>query len=102
MLLDEPFGSLDVLIREQLYLLLKQSQKTILLVTHDFRDAIEMADRILILSEGLIVDTYRVDEHAPEELKQKIRGSLQSSSLSCCSNLDGHREKVPLLQEELL
>ena len=101
MLLDEPFGSLDVLIREQLYQLLKQSEKTILLVTHDFRDALEVADRILILSEGVIVDDYTVKNHEPEQLKCLIRSSLQSKHAPLNSNLDEHKQKAPGPQEEL-
>ncbi|MCB1180973.1 MAG: ABC transporter ATP-binding protein [Chlamydiia bacterium] len=57
-LLDEPFGSLDVVIREQLYSLIKkiqdQKKTTILLVTHDFRDAIALSDRLLVLYDKKI------------------------------------------------
>ncbi|NGX61201.1 MAG: Glycine betaine transport ATP-binding protein OpuAA [Chlamydiae bacterium] len=72
-LLDEPFASLDVVIREQLYSLLRNirnsRKKTIVLVTHDFRDALALADRICILSEGKIVKSYCLPE--------KIRGNPQ-------------------------
>jgi len=54
LLLDEPFGSLDVLMREELYKLIKEKKKTTLLVTHDFRDALALSDRILVLVEGKI------------------------------------------------
>ncbi len=90
MLLDEPFGSLDVLIREQLYMLLKQIrdryQKTILLVTHDFRDAISMADRILVLVNGRLHEPLEVAGQDPMALMQEIRQRLQATDgLFACS-----------------
>jgi ABC-type nitrate/sulfonate/bicarbonate transport system ATPase subunit len=58
LLLDEPFGALDVGLREQMYQLLRRIQihhgTTILLITHDFRDAFSLANRILFLSQGEI------------------------------------------------
>ena len=95
MLLDEPFGSLDVLIREQLYLLLKQTKKTLLLVTHDFRDALELADRILVLSDGQIVGNFSVAGGDQEELKRAIRDALQAKSEPSLPTLDAHREMAP-------
>lgn len=54
-IMDEPFGSLDNQIKEELHeevlKIVKQSGKTILLVTHDFDEAIFLSDRILLLSE---------------------------------------------------
>ena len=90
MLLDEPFASLDVIIREQLYALLRsirdQYQKTMVMVTHDFRDAVALADRILILSNGKIAATYlldpdlRSDPLYSEKLICQIREDLFSLS----------------------
>lgn len=48
--MDEPLGALDFKNREDLQLLLKQINKTILFVTHDVEEAIFVADRIVILS----------------------------------------------------
>ncbi|OGY45826.1 MAG: hypothetical protein A2744_00265 [Candidatus Buchananbacteria bacterium RIFCSPHIGHO2_01_FULL_44_11] len=53
-IMDEPFGSLDNQIKEKLHeevlKIVKQSGKTILLVTHDVEEAIFLSDRILLLS----------------------------------------------------
>jgi NitT/TauT family transport system ATP-binding protein len=83
MLLDEPFASLDVIMREQLYSLLREIrdhyQKTILMVTHDFRDALALADRILVLANGKISGTYLLDPQNKlhsETLIQQIRNQL--------------------------
>ncbi|MCH9609471.1 MAG: Aliphatic sulfonates import ATP-binding protein SsuB [Chlamydiales bacterium] len=82
MLLDEPFGSLDVLIREQLYFLLKQIRdaygKTIVLITHDFHDAIALADRVLVLSLGQIMGDFSTEDRPAEELKKSIRHCLEA------------------------
>lgn len=55
-LMDEPFGALDPLTREQLqdeFLELESEiQKTVLFVTHDIFEAVKMGDRIALLDEG--------------------------------------------------
>jgi glycine betaine/proline transport system ATP-binding protein len=58
-LLDEPFSALDPLIRREMqdeFLRLQRSlQKTILFITHDFAEAVRVADRIAIMRDGAIV-----------------------------------------------
>lgn len=58
-LLDEPFSALDPLIRRQLqdeFLRIQQRlSKTIVFITHDFMEAIKVADRIAIMRDGAIV-----------------------------------------------
>lgn len=57
--LDEPFSALDPLIRSQMQneflRLQKQLSKTIVFVTHDFLEALKLADRICIMKDGQIV-----------------------------------------------
>jgi NitT/TauT family transport system ATP-binding protein len=54
LLLDEPFGALDALTREQvgadLLDLWMQERQTVLMVTHDINEAVLMADRVLVMS----------------------------------------------------
>jgi glycine betaine/proline transport system ATP-binding protein len=56
--LDEPFSALDPLIRKEMqdeFLRLQGVlQKTILFVTHDFDEALRLADRIAIMKDGII------------------------------------------------
>lgn len=56
--LDEPFSALDPLIRKEMqdeFLRLQAAlQKTILFVTHDFAEALRLADRIAIMKDGVI------------------------------------------------
>ncbi|HHV06600.1 MAG TPA: betaine/proline/choline family ABC transporter ATP-binding protein [Firmicutes bacterium] len=58
-LMDEPFGALDPITREQLQLELKRLQeqlkKTIIFVTHDMNEALMLADRIVIMKNGSVV-----------------------------------------------
>ncbi len=56
--LDEPFSALDPLIRKEMqdeFLRLQNTlKKTILFVTHDFDEALKLADRIAIMKDGII------------------------------------------------
>jgi glycine betaine/proline transport system ATP-binding protein len=58
-LLDEPFSALDPLIRREMqdeFLRLQNMlQKTIVFITHDFDEAIRLADRIAIMKDGEII-----------------------------------------------
>lgn len=59
MLMDEPFGALDAITRTRLQGELKRIHRalehTILFVTHDVDEAVQLADRIVVMSEGRIV-----------------------------------------------
>ncbi|MBI5671193.1 MAG: ABC transporter ATP-binding protein, partial [Chloroflexi bacterium] len=54
LLLDEPFGALDALTREQISLdlmaLREREQQTVVMVTHNIHEAVLLADRILVFS----------------------------------------------------
>ncbi len=58
-LMDEPFGALDPITRDTLQDLVKTLQrklgKTFIFVTHDMDEAIKLADKICIMSEGKVV-----------------------------------------------
>ncbi len=62
MLMDEPFGAVDPILRDRLqneFLRLQAKvRKTIVFVTHDVDEAIKMADRIAILRRGGILAQY--------------------------------------------
>ena len=66
-LMDEPFGALDPITRDSLQALLKELQtelnKTIIFVTHDMDEALKLADQIVIMDHGKIVQ-----QGSPEEI----------------------------------
>jgi osmoprotectant transport system ATP-binding protein len=59
MLMDEPFGAIDAITRttlqDEIIRLQRQLKKTILFVSHDVEEALRLADKILILQKGKIV-----------------------------------------------
>lgn len=58
-LMDEPFGALDPITRDALQELVKHLQqemgKTVVFVTHDMDEALKLADRIVIMADGKVV-----------------------------------------------
>jgi osmoprotectant transport system ATP-binding protein len=68
MLMDEPFGAIDPLVREQIqdeFLRMQQDvRKTIIIVTHDLDEAMRMGDKVAVLQEGGILAQLS----SPEEL----------------------------------
>ncbi len=73
LLLDEPLGALDPMIRAELQSDLKRVfqalQKTVVLVTHDMGEASFFGGNIVLLREGRVVQTGTIDQmlHAPAE-----------------------------------
>lgn len=74
LMLDEPFGALDMFTREDLWVALQNiwmnKGATIVLVTHDIREAVFLADRVIIMGSnpGRIVDEAIVDFARPRDL----------------------------------
>ncbi|MFF2041456.1 ABC transporter ATP-binding protein [Kitasatospora sp. NPDC058170] len=69
LLLDEPFGALDALTRIRMHGLLRQlcarHRPCVLLVTHDIDEALALADRVLVLTDGRISHDLRPARRAP-------------------------------------
>src|SRR5699024_8436445 len=65
-LMDEPFGALDPITRDSLQdefkKLQKELDKTIVFVTHDMDEAIKLADKIVIMRDGEIVQADTPEE----------------------------------------
>jgi nitrate/nitrite transport system ATP-binding protein len=76
LLLDEPFGALDALtrgtIQDELLTIVRQTQQTVFMITHDVDEAILLADRILLMSNGADTATgYR-----PGGIAEVVRNPL--------------------------
>jgi NitT/TauT family transport system ATP-binding protein len=75
LLLDEPFGALDAFTREELWCALRDLQAarkvTVMLVTHDLREAVFLADTVYVMSSrpGRIVKRREVKIPRPRELE---------------------------------
>ncbi len=93
-LMDEAFSAIDEFtaeaLREEVAEIHAETQKTFLLVTHNLPEAIELADRILVLSSR----PARVKSIVPIEI-QRPRNPMRSEFVSI------HRDIFALLQSEL-
>ncbi len=75
LMLDEPFGALDAFTREELWCVIRDlhaAQKfTVVLVTHDLREAVFLADRIFCMSSrpGRIIAERAIDLPRPRDLE---------------------------------
>jgi len=74
LLMDEPFGALDAITREQLYQdmqqICRERKKTIVFVTHNVREAVCLGDRVFILSPspGRIREEFRISLPRPRDI----------------------------------
>ena len=94
-LLDEPFSALDPLIRKRMqdeFLRIQSKlQKSIVFITHDFQEALRLADRMAIMRDGMIVQIGRpvdlilnpVDDYVREFTKDVSWESVLCASDVC-------------------
>lgn len=65
LLLDEPFSALDALTRTEMHQLVielwRRHQMAVLLVTHDVDEALALADHLVVLDEGQVAGSWRID-----------------------------------------
>ena len=80
LLLDEPFGALDARVRKELRAWLRrlheEVHQTTVLVTHDQEEAMEVADRIVVMDQG----AHRAGRRAPRPLRapgQRVRDDVR-------------------------
>lgn len=69
LLMDEPFGALDVLTREmmqrELLRIWLELKPSVLFITHSISEAIHLADRILVMKHGEVAASYSVSMERP-------------------------------------
>ena len=102
--LDEPFSALDPLIRREMqdeFLRLQTMlRKTIAFITHDFDEAIRLADRIAIMNEGRIVQIGTpedlVTRPADDYVANFTRDVAREKLLTVASVMQAPREDQPV------
>lgn len=99
LLMDEPFGALDAMTREQMNLELQriwmETRKTVVLVTHSIMEAVFLADRIVVLSSrpGRVKDIVPVTLERPRDFSalkdpvfqdalDRVRAGLEVAGMS--------------------
>ncbi len=82
MLMDEPFGAIDAITRtrlqDQLVMIQRKVRKTILFVTHDVEEALKLADKIVVMREGRVVqyDTpFNILSHPANDFVRELLNS---------------------------
>lgn len=85
LLLDEPFGALDALTRIKAQRLVgelwQQRGCAVLLVTHDVEEAVLLADRVLVMNDGVIAHEARIDLERPRDLTDPRFAELRAELL---------------------
>ena len=73
LILDEPFGALDAFTREDLWQIMRDLRSkhsfTTMLITHDLRESVFLADQVIVLSGRPAKPQYTLDVDLPEDRK---------------------------------
>ena len=109
LLLDEPFGALDARVRKELRAWLRrlhdETHTTTVIVTHDQEEAMEVADRVVVMNAGRIEqvgaaaralraarERVRDERSSARSTGSATRSSARTTS-SCCSSRTGRRTR---------
>jgi len=97
LLMDEPFGALDAMTREQLYGDLQdiwaKRKKTIIFVTHNVREAVCLGDRVILFSPnpGRVRESFKIDLPRPRDINSQ---SLAGYATEITRALKAHRKEA--------
>ena len=93
LLLDEPFSNLDEItadsLRRELLSVWRELGKTVLFVTHDITEAVQLADRILMLGDGEIYADLEVDLPRPRDVDSGAFVRFRGRAVERFHSIDG-------------
>jgi NitT/TauT family transport system ATP-binding protein len=100
LLMDEPFSHLDAItargLRENLQDIWSQTRKTVLFVTHDVMEAVQLSDRIIVLRPGgFLYDDIAIDLPHPRRQSDPKVATLQAEILARLESMTDDRETAP-------
>jgi spermidine/putrescine transport system ATP-binding protein len=108
LLLDEPLGALDLKLRENMLIVLRNLQRevgiTFIYVTHDQSEALAMSDRLAVMSEGRIEQLATPTEVYDRPATSFVAGFIGKTNLLECRRDSDRRAvvgDVPLVLDEL-
>ena len=82
LLLDEPFSALDPItkqyIHDEFLKLQKAESRTILLVTHDMEEAVMLADNIIVIQNGQVVQSGKIGDITEAPKNEYVEELLDS------------------------
>ncbi|MFD1956147.1 ABC transporter ATP-binding protein [Paenibacillus thailandensis] len=96
LLMDEPFGALDILTRDvmqrELLRICREVKPTVLFVTHSISEAISLGDRVVVMKHGKIASVLEVGMKHPRSFHDSRFGWLMTEIESVL--MDGEEEAV--------
>jgi len=101
LLMDEPFGALDALTREQMNLDLQRiwlrDRNTVMFITHSIEEAVLLADRVVVMTSrpGRIADILTVDLPRPRGAQTRS----EKSFVDCVEHIRRHFMALGILSE---
>lgn len=100
LLLDEPLGALDALTRIEMHALIEdlwlRNGFTALLVTHDVQEAVALADRVVLIEDGVIALDERIDLPRPRSRGDAAFAALEKRILDRVLQRPGEEESAPI------
>ena len=102
LLLDEPFGSLDVITKHGMQQLLhriwEKERKTVIFVTHDVEEAIFMSQRVLVMTPrpGTIKEEFLIPFQMPRNPSLKLSQSFLELRKKIVASLENNLNKISI------
>ena len=102
LLLDEPFGALDAFTREELWCILRDlhavQKFNVILVTHDLRESVFLADKVYVMSKspGRFVVERHIDLPRPRELELTYTKEFSDIVFELRGHIGAMRKTTPV------